>query len=243
MTGTMALAIAALAFAANAGEAPPVAESTVVVSTESPEVVACHHCGHHHRLPNASGCEHIAARLAFWHMRCHSPCNMYPRSEYPAAEHGNYYFRAYNWQEVAWMQQEVASWGGDPRNPVSNQVFESVYRDLGVAETSPATAEEVRTPPVVRPNSTPDIVPSPSDVPADMEEPQPVEAFPLDQDDSQLPPPPPAGLNVPPTAPDAAVERSVEDRSALTSSRRVTRAVSYHANPLRKQVPVVEPSR
>lgn len=247
MTGTMALAIAVLACAANGGEvpaAPPVGESMLVVSTASPEPVACQHCGQH-VLPNVSGSEHIAARLAFWHMRCHSSCDMYPRSEYPAAAHGNYYFRAYNWTKVAWLQQEAASWGGDPRNPVSNQIFEGIYRDLGVAAKPPA--EEVPVPPAVFPNDVPDAVPSPSDDPAAMEQstvPSPIEMLPPEQRTPQVPPlPAPPEQSDMAKLPGAAVEGDFGEPKALTSSRRVVRPASYRPNPLRHQAPVVEPSR
>lgn len=59
--------------------------------------------------------------------RCHSTCNMPPRIQYFPEAHGNYYFRPYNHAHI-WRQQAIAvSWGADPRNPYSNEIFEGVY--------------------------------------------------------------------------------------------------------------------
>ena len=40
--------------------------------------------------------------------------------------HGYYYFRPYHHSHVT-QQQMVTAWGGDPRNPYANEIFQRVY--------------------------------------------------------------------------------------------------------------------
>ncbi|MCA9176309.1 MAG: hypothetical protein KDB14_17605 [Planctomycetales bacterium] len=48
---------------------------------------------------------------------------------YSAVDHGNYYFRPYNYRHIRVHQEAVTSWGGDPRNPYSNEIFETIYAE------------------------------------------------------------------------------------------------------------------
>jgi len=59
-----------------------------------------------------------------------SPCNLVPHLPYPPAAHGWYYFRPYNVDQLPQIRQVVIGWGGDPRNPCSNEIFQSVYRSV-----------------------------------------------------------------------------------------------------------------
>jgi hypothetical protein len=61
--------------------------------------------------------------------RCllHSTCNMPPHYPYMPCNYGYYYFRPYNWTNIAKHQNIAASWGLDPVNPYSRAMFESLY--------------------------------------------------------------------------------------------------------------------
>ncbi|MGC3966114.1 MAG: hypothetical protein QM775_01705 [Pirellulales bacterium] len=57
--------------------------------------------------------------------------------------HGYYYFRPYHVMHVFSQQELATRWGGDPRNPYDNTMFQSVYQQLGVdAATVKARAEQ-----------------------------------------------------------------------------------------------------
>lgn len=65
-------------------------------------------------------------------------CNLVPHTPYYMKPKTYYYFRPYNWAHV-WQQSEwAASWGGDPRHPYANEVFERVYRQLEEAQPLPS---------------------------------------------------------------------------------------------------------
>lgn len=61
--------------------------------------------------------------------RCclHSTCNMHPHYPYMPCNYGYYYFRPYNWTNIAKHQNIAASWGLDPVNPYSRAMFENLY--------------------------------------------------------------------------------------------------------------------
>jgi hypothetical protein len=57
---------------------------------------------------------------------------------YPAM-HGNYYFIPYNAIKVPFQQAFVARFGGDPRVPYANGVFQTVYAAYRAAHPAPAS--------------------------------------------------------------------------------------------------------
>ena len=58
-----------------------------------------------------------------------SPCNMFPHYPYFPPMHGYYYFRPYHHLHVIRQQRTAESWGGDPRNPYANEIFQRVYAE------------------------------------------------------------------------------------------------------------------
>jgi hypothetical protein len=46
---------------------------------------------------------------------------------YPPPVPGSYYFRPYSLAQLRAQQQAAQDWGGDPRNPYSNKVFQQIY--------------------------------------------------------------------------------------------------------------------
>jgi len=66
----------------------------------------------------------------FYPSPCHSPGNMTQHLPYVAAPKNYYYFRPYNWFHILDQQKEVALYGGDPRHPYANDLFEEVYQQI-----------------------------------------------------------------------------------------------------------------
>jgi hypothetical protein len=62
---------------------------------------------------------------------------MYQHYPYPPALGGYYYFRPYHIATVPVQQRFVTRWGGDPRNPYSNYVFDRVYSEIEVERAEP----------------------------------------------------------------------------------------------------------
>ena len=56
---------------------------------------------------------------------------------YPRVYDGWYYFRPYSVGQLQALQEATASWGGDPRNPCSNEIFQRVYQDIEPSLPSP----------------------------------------------------------------------------------------------------------
>lgn len=56
-----------------------------------------------------------------------STCNMPQHMQYYPAAHGYYYFRPYNYFHIYWQQAFVETYGGDPRDPYTNRIFQQVY--------------------------------------------------------------------------------------------------------------------
>jgi hypothetical protein len=72
----------------------------------------------------------VRRHRSYWHEWWHSPNNLIQHMPYYPTGHGYYYFRPYNYQHVRYHQEQVTAWGGDPRNPMSNHVFDRVYAEL-----------------------------------------------------------------------------------------------------------------
>ncbi len=66
----------------------------------------------------------------YWHEWWHSPNDLIQHMPYYPSGHGYYYFRPYNYQHIRYHQEAVTVWGGDPRNPYDNHVFDAVYAEL-----------------------------------------------------------------------------------------------------------------
>lgn len=64
---------------------------------------------------------------------CASTCNMIYHLTYFPENHGYYYFRPYTWTHIAEHQALITSWGGDPRNPYSHELFDRMYASGGIA--------------------------------------------------------------------------------------------------------------
>lgn len=75
-----------------------------------------------------------------WRHWWHSSCGMVPHMPYDSPTRGTYYFRPYGVVDLFMQQEAVRHWGGDPRNPYSNQIFNRVYDELALEGV---TAEEV----------------------------------------------------------------------------------------------------
>jgi hypothetical protein len=56
-------------------------------------------------------------------------CRMPQHHPYFPSLHGYYYFRPYNYSQIAQQQAFVAGYGGDPRNPFANEVFKRVLAE------------------------------------------------------------------------------------------------------------------
>jgi hypothetical protein len=52
---------------------------------------------------------------------------MYPHFPYYPQDHGYYYFRPYNYVHVNAHIGQVMAFGGDPQNPYSVSIFDSIY--------------------------------------------------------------------------------------------------------------------
>lgn len=61
---------------------------------------------------------------------CHSPGNMPQHFPYVAGPKNYHYFRPYHWTHIADQQHEVKTYGGDPRHPYANDLFQEVYRRI-----------------------------------------------------------------------------------------------------------------
>lgn len=64
---------------------------------------------------------------------CRSTCDMIPHLPYYPERHGYYYFRPYHYMHICKHQDLVRQWGGDPRNPYANGIFESIYQEQEMA--------------------------------------------------------------------------------------------------------------
>jgi hypothetical protein len=88
-------------------------------------------CGECHTSPCC--CKKLFYHLfhkGFYPSPCYSPGNMPQHFPYIAAPKNYYYFRPYHWMHIADQQLEVERYGGDPRHPYKNDLFEGVYREI-----------------------------------------------------------------------------------------------------------------
>jgi len=105
--------------------AQPIELTEPYPSNAAPEV-ACEECA----AGNAcGGCGKVDDILC-------SSCDMGLHYPYFPAMHGYYYFRPYHHSHIPRQQLFVESWGGDRRNPYSNQVFQLVYEQYKADKAS-----------------------------------------------------------------------------------------------------------
>jgi len=62
--------------------------------------------------------------------------------------HGYYYFRPYHVMHVFSQQELATRWGGDPRNPYDNTMFDRIYEQLGVQSKVPLKGAAGQQPPL-----------------------------------------------------------------------------------------------
>jgi hypothetical protein len=72
----------------------------------------------------------------FWRKWHCGTCAMPPHYAYFPQMHGYYYFRPYHPSHVALHRDMARQWGGDPRNPYDNAIFQQVYRDHEAARNA-----------------------------------------------------------------------------------------------------------
>jgi hypothetical protein len=147
---------------------------------------------------------------------CLNTCNMAQHYMYYPTEHGYYYFIPYNYTTIRRHQQAVMRWGGDPRNPYDNTIFEGIYDGLEPDEDD--EQEDDQTPEVeTTPPAAPATPPAPTppqelDPPAEPVQPatpaQPV--TPAESDSPAEPDSPPAPATPPAPIDDAPEEETPE---------------------------------
>lgn len=81
-----------------------------------------HGCGH-----GCHGCN------GYYAGHFYSRCNMIPHIAYINPMKSYYYFRPYQAFHVREQQNEVVTYGGDPRDPYANLMFRSIYPELEAA--------------------------------------------------------------------------------------------------------------
>lgn len=138
--------------------------------------------------PDCGGC------CLFSHGCCHclfghgcffrSPGDMVQHMPFFGTTHGYYYFRPYHVMHVFSQQELATRWGGDPRNPYDNTMFQRVYQQMGVDVKSTTPTNNTMpsniglptmSPEYVTPNQgmpTPTPVPMYQQVPQNMQVPQ-----------------------------------------------------------------------
>jgi hypothetical protein len=89
-----------------------------------------------------------------------STCNLFPHVPYYVEPKTYYYFRPYNHNHIFLQRDQVMRWGGDPRNPYANEVFQQVYRDLDGQSAEPGAPSAAP----ITPNAAPI---TPGDAPAE----------------------------------------------------------------------------
>lgn len=97
---------------ANGSASVPVAAATTNVVQDD----SCCDCGADPACCGRGGC-----RGGYLHR------NNFPHYAYFPCDHGYYYFHPYNVSHIPLHQSIATSWGIDPRNPYSNEIFQKVY--------------------------------------------------------------------------------------------------------------------
>jgi hypothetical protein len=90
-----------------------------------------------------------------------STCNLFPHVPYYVEPKTYYYFRPYNHNHIFVQQNQVMRWGGDPRHPYANEIFQQVYRDLDGQAAEPGVPSAAP----ITPNAAPI---TPGDVPGNV---------------------------------------------------------------------------
>lgn len=119
---------------------PEPADPEVIEETEEASVhddtCPCRSLGHKviAAQPTAAGCcgtsvghSHGCRKCCPWYFN--SSFDMPPHYPYYPAMHGYYYFRPYHPAHLVQQRALVETWGGDPRNPYANRIFQTVYED------------------------------------------------------------------------------------------------------------------
>ncbi len=162
---------------------------------------------------------------------CGNTCNMPQHLMYHPIQHGYYYFIPYNHKTVLQHKQAVTRYGGDPRNPYDNSLFQSIYE--GLEPVSFELRDPRPAPQAVPP--TPETPPAPEtpEVPqAPVTPPPPVER--------QLDPPAELPQAVPPPVIEPAVEPAVEPAAEPAVEPAAEPAVEPAAEPAVE--PAAEPA-
>jgi len=116
-----------------------------------------------HGLPCNYDTNYFAWVPIFREQRCCMPQHF----PYPVPWDRYYYFRPYNFEHIAPMQQTVAAWGQDPRNLTDNRFFQKIYANMEARgyESDPeqvAPGSKVEREPSAKPK---DKLPSPMQAP------------------------------------------------------------------------------
>ena len=83
----------------------------------------CDPCGGHRGC--LADAYHMCLRPLF-----HGDCDMVPHYHYLPELHGYYYLRPYHFTHVQRHQEFVSSYGGDPRAPYANTLFQQIYQQM-----------------------------------------------------------------------------------------------------------------
>jgi hypothetical protein len=124
-------------------------------TSDAPYSTGCSACGCAHCGQHRCGLSNL-----FWRglpNPHHSTCDMPQHYIYFAEPKFYYYFRPYNWFHIPVQQDDVRAFGGDPRHPYDNRIFQSVYDQLHFNEPAPETIVPPLVPAVPMSNSKPRI--------------------------------------------------------------------------------------
>jgi hypothetical protein len=84
-------------------------------------------------------------------------CEEIQHYDYYPALHGNYYFAPYNAIKVPFQQVFAAKYGGDPRDPYADGVFQKVYAAYRAAHPASASGSSATNRPEEVPSPTPTV--------------------------------------------------------------------------------------
>jgi hypothetical protein len=130
--------IAVLAAVALSGMETAVSQEKVSSPLPAGQIVKTAPCESGPCVSSACGCSSCGSGCCRCCENCAS-CQMPQHYPYPAEMHGYYYLLPYHHSHLRLQQSFVASWGGDPRAPYANEIFEQVY--------SASAKDKSRTPP------------------------------------------------------------------------------------------------
>lgn len=99
-------------------------------------------CGANGGTCEAGGCNTGCGCCLCRHCLLRSTGDLVQHMPHFGTTHGYYYFRPYHVMHVFSQQELATRWGGDPRNPYDNTMFQNIYQQMGVdAATVKARAE------------------------------------------------------------------------------------------------------